>query len=125
MPEFDEREIIRILREAGARFAFVHESATDAERTAPARDVDVAAWWGSDPPPSWEVPLPGGVDLAVLDEAPLWLAGRVAFYGQLLFEDDQVARVRWQADTRRIWLDERPALRARQQAWLKAVGSGR
>ena len=45
--------------------------------------------------------------------------------GRLLFEDDQVSRVRWQADTRRVWLDERPALRARQQAWLKAVGNGR
>jgi hypothetical protein len=34
------------------------------------------------------------VDLLVLDDAPLELAGRVAVGGRLLFEDDQVARVR-------------------------------
>jgi hypothetical protein len=27
----------------------------------------------------------------------------------------------WQADTRRIWLDERPYLRQRQREWRKAV----
>jgi hypothetical protein len=46
------------------------------------------------------------VDLLVLDAAPLELAGRVALHGRLLFDDDPPARVRWQAQTRLIYLDE-------------------
>jgi uncharacterized protein len=59
--------------------------------------------------------VPDGVDLVVLDHALLWLAGRIALDGRLLFDDDPPARVRWQADTRRIWLDERPYLLERQR----------
>jgi len=69
-------------------------------------DVDVAAWWPGDPPGSYDVPLPSGVDLLVLNKAPLELAGRVAVEGRLLFDDDQVARVRWTAMTRKIYFDE-------------------
>jgi hypothetical protein len=50
--------------------------------------------------------LPEGVDLLVLDAAPLELAGRVALHGVLLFDDDPPARVRWQAHTRLVYLDE-------------------
>jgi len=39
-------------------------------------------------------------DLLILDRAPLWLAGRVALNGVLLFDDDPPAREAWQADTR-------------------------
>ena len=45
--------------------------------------------------------------LVVLNDAPLELAGTIALEGQVLFEADQVARVRWVTMTRRIWLDER------------------
>lgn len=61
------------------------------------------------------------VDLVVLDRAPLWLAGRIAPPGRLMFDDDPPELVRWQADTRRIWLDERPYLLKRQQEWREAV----
>lgn len=54
--------------------------------------------------------LPAGVDLLVLDDAPLELAGRVALHGQLLFELDPGERVAWQAGTRKIYLDERPRI---------------
>ncbi len=50
--------------------------------------------------------MPPGVDLLVLDEAPLELAGRVALHGVLPFDDDPPARVCWQAQTRAIYLDE-------------------
>lgn len=95
------------LRRAGARFAFVHGSRADASRSARAdRDLDVAAWWGGERAPApWDVVLPDGVDLLVLDDAPLVLAGRVALHGRLLFDDDPPARVAWQGDTRTAHLD--------------------
>ena len=50
--------------------------------------------------------LPDEVDLLVLNHAPLELAGRVALHGRLLVDDDAAQRVRWQASTRKIFLDE-------------------
>jgi uncharacterized protein len=84
----------------------------------------VAAWWPEAPPQPWEVDVPGDVDLTILNTAPLWLAGRVALHGELLFDDDPPRRVAWQADTRCIYLDEIPELRKRQREWLKAVTDG-
>lgn len=126
---FDEEEIVAALREAGARFAFVHGSragtAGGAGRSPrPDSDLDVAAWWGAGAPDAWQVPLPAAVDLVVLDIAPLWLAGRVALHGRLLFEDDPPARVTWQADTRLRYLDELPHLRQRQREWLEVIARG-
>lgn len=116
----DESEVASALRYAGARFAFVHGSRAQVGAARSDSDLDAAAWWGSAAPHSWEVTLPDGVDLVVLDRAPLWLAGRIALAGRLLFDDDPPERVRWQADTRRIWLDERPYLQ-RQREWRGAV----
>lgn len=79
----------------------------------PTSDLDVGAWWPEAPPASWEVSLPGGVDLVVLNSAPLWSAGRIARYGRMLFDDDPSARVAWQADIRVRYLDEIPVVRAR------------
>jgi hypothetical protein len=59
------------------------------------------------------VDVPHGVDLVVLDTAPLWLSGRIAQEGRLLFDDDPRARVHWQAETRLRYLDEIPAIRKR------------
>lgn len=97
--------VVAALRGAGARFAFLFGSHAEGRAT-PESDVDVAAWWGVDVPPAWEVVLPGNVDLLVLDSAPLELAGRVAQHGVLIFDDDPPARVAWQATTRKIYLDE-------------------
>lgn len=55
--------------------------------------------------------MPDEVDLIVLDHASLELAGRVAMWGVLLFDDDPAARVEWQATTRKIYLDEEPRQR--------------
>jgi uncharacterized protein len=117
----EEPEVVAALRRARAKFALAHGSRAASGGGRADSDLDVAAWWGTDPPQPWDVELPAGVDLVVLDQAPLWLAGRIALDGQLLYDDDPPARVRWQADTRRIWLDERPYLLQRQQEWRDAV----
>jgi uncharacterized protein len=97
--------VVHTLRAAGARFGFVFGSqATGLAR--PDSDLDVAAYWGGDAPDIWTLPMPRGVDLVVLDTAPLEIAGRVALQGRLLFDDDPEARVGWQAQKRLEYLDE-------------------
>lgn len=108
----DIDDLVETLRAAGARFGLVFGSRARSggpglpER--PDSDLDLGAWWGSEPPDPWKVSLPPGVDLVVLDSAPLVIAGRVAMWGVLLFDDDPPARVHWQADTRKRYLDEQP-----------------
>lgn len=114
---------IDALRAAGARFALLHGSrASGCHR--PDSDVDVAAWWAVDPPPAFEVDVPAGVDLLVLNDAPLELAGRVAQDGVLLFDDDPPDRVRWVATTRKIYADELPRLRRSHREFLDAIRRG-
>jgi predicted nucleotidyltransferase len=116
--------VVTALRRAGARFAFVHGSqAAGAAR--PGSDLDVAAWWRSHAPASWDVPLPDGVDLLVLNGAPLELAGRVALHGELLFDDDPPARVAWQAQTRLVYLDEEDRQRALDRIFFEGRAGGR
>lgn len=117
-------EAVAALREAGARFAFMHGSRA-AGTARPDSDVDVAAWWGESAPQSYDVLLPPGVDLLVLDSAPLELRGRVAQHGQLLFSDDEVARVRWVATTRKIYFDELPRIMRSHREFSEAVRRGR
>jgi uncharacterized protein YutE (UPF0331/DUF86 family) len=131
--EFDESALIAALRAAGAHFALVHGSRAgdDTPRPGgrrgnqpgarPESDLDVGAWWGTEPPAPWDVNLPEHVDLVILDAAPLWLAGRIALHGRLLFDDDPPARIAWQADTRLMYLDQLPLMRATQREWLEAI----
>lgn len=113
-------EVADALRAAGAAFALVFGS--QARGTArEGSDLDVAAFWTTAPPAPWEIALPDGVDLVVLNEAPMELAGTIALEGKVLFEDDQVARVRWVAVTRRIWLDERPRFERAHREFMEAV----
>ena len=77
-------EAVAVLRRAGARFGYLHGSrASNGFR--PDSDIDVAAYFRGGPPSAFEVLLPAGVDLLVLDDAPLELAGRVAVGGRLLW----------------------------------------
>lgn len=100
-------EVVRRLRERGARFAFLHGSRVHGGAR-PGSDVDVAAWFGRPVDAAAEVAaMPAGVDLVVLDAAPPWLAGRVALSGRRLFDDDPPARVTWQSEVRKQHLDER------------------
>lgn len=103
-------ETVAALRATGARFAMVHGSRAAGGTPRPDSDLDVAAWWPRDAPASFEVDLPPDVDLLVLNDAPLELAGRVALDGELLFDDDPPARVRWVATTRKIYADELPRI---------------
>ncbi len=117
-------EIVDALRVAGARFALLHGSRVSGVHR-PESDVDVAAWWPADAPQSFEVSVPSGVDLLVLNGAPLELAGRVAQSGELLFDDDPPARVRWQATTRKIYSDELPRLSRSHREFAEGVLRGR
>jgi predicted nucleotidyltransferase len=104
-----EDEVAAALRVRGASFAFVFGSRAREDHR-PDSDLDVAAWWASDAPAAFEILLPVGSELLVLNGAPLELAGRVAVEGRLLFEQDPAARVRWEATTRKIYFDELPRL---------------
>lgn len=113
-------EAVAVLRQAGARFAYLHGSRA-AGRSRAGSDIDIAAYFGGSPPNSFDVLLPPAVDLLVLDDAPLELAGRVAAGGKLLFEDDQVARIRWEAMTRKIYFDELPRITRAHREFAAAV----
>ncbi len=127
--EFEREQSLReeaahALRQAGAVFAFVHGSRASGSPR-PDSDLDVAAWWLADPPQSFEVLLPAGADLLVLNTAPLELAGRVAVSGQLLFDDDSLARVNWVAQTRKIYFDERPRIERSHREFAESLRRGR
>lgn len=47
----------------------------------------------------------GPVEVVVLDEAPLALAGRVREHGAVFYSRDDVARVRWDSLTARMYHD--------------------
>jgi predicted nucleotidyltransferase len=113
-------EAVAVLRQAGARFAYLHGSRA-AGRERPDSDIDIAAHFGGRPPNSFDLLMPAGVDLLVLDDAPLELAGRVAVGGRLLFDDDPVARVRWEAMTRKIYFDELPRITRAHREFAAAV----
>ena len=117
-------EVVVALRGTGASFGFLHGSRA-AGTPWPDSDVDVAAWWRHDAPPSFEVELPTDVDLLVLNGAPLELAGRVAVSGVLLFDDDPPARVRWVATTRKIYFDERPRMLRSHREFAESRRRGR
>jgi hypothetical protein len=117
---------VQVLREAGARFVYLHGSQA-AGTARPDSDVDLAAWFGR-PVDAWAVALPPGVDLLVLDCPPLELTGRVAQYGRLLLDLDPAARVAWEDDVqdlpRRAAPDAAGAagLRRGAPAWLTPSG---
>jgi uncharacterized protein len=117
-------ELAELLRDGGGRFAFLHGSrVTGGSRTD--SDLDVAVWFGTATDDlTLRARLPAGVDLLVLDEAPLELAGRVALHGRLLFELDPAERVEWQATTRKIYLDERPRIERARADFAEAHRHG-
>jgi predicted nucleotidyltransferase len=117
-------QVVALLERAGAVFAYLHGSHVSGS-PGPGSDVDVAAWFGR-PMDPWTVPaeLPDEVDLLVLDTAPLELAGRVALHGRLLFQTDPAARVRWEATTRKIYLDEQPRLQQARRDFVEGRRRG-
>ena len=113
-------ESAAMLRNAGARFAYLHGSRASGQLR-PDSDIDIAAYFGGQPPNAFDILMPPGVDLLVLDHAPLELAGRVAARGRLLFDDDPVRRVRWEATTRKIYFDELPRITRAHREFAASV----
>lgn len=108
---------------AGARLVYLHGS--HAAGTAHnSSDIDLAAWFDSvDAPYAHDLDLPDGVDLLVLDRAPLELAGRVALRGKLLHASDNDERIVWEAMTRKIYSDELPRIMRSHQEFLAAAAA--
>ena len=73
----------------------------------------------------FEVLLPAEIDLMVLNDAPLELAGRVAVDGVVLFEDDPAVRVHWVAQTRKLYFDERPRIERSHREFAESLLRGR
>ena len=113
-----------VLRDAGAGFAYLHGSRA-LGRHRPDSDIDIAAYFGGRSPNAFDILMPPGVDLLVLDHAPLELAGRVAVGGKLLFDDDPVSRVRWEATTRKIYFDELPRITRAHREFAASVTGAR
>lgn len=118
----DEVATERTLRDAGARFALVFGSRARGTHRNDS-DFDVAAYFGASPPQAFDILLPSGVDLLVLDTSPLELAGRVALEGQVLFEVDPQARIEWVARTRKVYADERYRFERSHREFAAAVRS--
>lgn len=111
------------LRDQGAVFAYLHGS--QANGTArPDSDIDLAAGFPEPAPASFDLDLPANVDLLVLNGAPLEIAGRIAMEGQLVLEVDEVARVRWESRTRKIYCDERYRIERSHREFLEAITRG-
>lgn len=94
------------LRRHGVVFALIFGSQANGTARADS-DVDLAVWAPA-ALDDWALrgDLPDAVDLTVLGDAPEWLAGRVACEGTVILDEDPKARVHWQADTRKRYLDE-------------------
>lgn len=122
MDDVDRRimEAIEALQSRGAVFGYLHGSRATGT-AGPTSDIDIAAYFEGQPPEVFEILLPVGVDLVVLNAAPLELAGRVALEGKLLFERGRGARVAWEATTRKIYLDELPRLTRAHREFAEAV----
>jgi predicted nucleotidyltransferase len=115
---------VEALLRSGAVFAYVHGSRARGAARADS-DLDLAAWWPGRAPAPFEVDLPAGVDLLVLNSAPLELRGRVAAEGIVVLEADARARVLWESTTRKIWFDERPRFERAHREFAAALASGR
>jgi uncharacterized protein len=114
---------VSALRSEGALFAYVFGSVARGEDTS-SSDLDVAALFPEPAPQAFDVGMPPGVDLLVLNFAPLEMKGRIALQGTLLFEDDEVARVRWESTTRKIYLDERYRIERSHREFLETLSRG-
>jgi predicted nucleotidyltransferase len=111
------------LARQGAVFAFVHGSRARGTQSQDS-DLDVAAYFHDPAPASFELDLPPGADLLVLNDAPLEIAGRIALEGVLLLDRDPALRAEWVARTRKIYADEKYRLDRSHREFLEAVGGG-
>jgi predicted nucleotidyltransferase len=94
------------LRRHGIVFALVFGSHAEG-RARSDSDIDLAVW-APDRIDEWSLrsELPEAVDLTDIADAPEGLAGRIALTGVVVLDDDPPRRIRWQAETRKRYLDE-------------------
>lgn len=120
--DLDLTDLTATLRRHGVAFALVFGSVAEG-RSTDRSDIDLAVW-GPTRIDRWSLgaALPTTIDLTLLEEAPDWLAGRVAMTGVVILDDDPAARVRWQAQTRKRYLDEAPRRLAFQRDFTQAHG---
>lgn len=116
-------QAVNTLRERGALFAFLHGSQATGTATETS-DTDIAAYFPEPAPASFDIDLPSGVDLLILNGAPLELAGRIALDGHLILDEDEIARVRWVARIRKIYSDEKYRIDRSHAEFLAAVRGG-
>lgn len=114
---------VAVLGEYGALFGYLHGSRGRGSAR-PDSDVDLAAYFAEPVPAAFDVPLAAGIDLIVLNHAPLELRGRIALRGRLVFEVDASRRADWEAMTRKIYLDELPRLTRSHREFIEAVSRG-
>ncbi len=119
----DLESVSSVLREQGALFAYVHGSVA-AGTARPDSDLDIAAYFAEPAPVNFTVKLPDNVDLLVLNDCALELAGRVALDGQLFLVVDEVAWVRWESTTRKIYLDEKYRIDRSHREFLESLTHG-
>ncbi len=119
----DLESVSSVLREQGALFAYVHGSVA-AGTARPDSDLDIAAYFSEPAPVNFTVKLPDNVDLLVLNDCALELAGRVALDGQLFLVVDEVAWVRWESTTRKIYLDEKYRIDRSHREFLESLTHG-
>lgn len=117
------RSVVASLSDAGADFAYLFGSQARGEAQEES-DLDVAAHFPREAPQAFELEMPAGVDLLILNDAPLAIKGRVATEGVLLFESDPVAHVRWLATTRKIYFDEKYRMDLAARDFVSAVERG-
>jgi predicted nucleotidyltransferase len=119
----DLDDVIQTLVTAGATFAIVHGSSVSGNRHS-GSDFDVAAYFSTQVPISSDILLPQGVDLSVLNDAPLEFKGRIAAEGTLLFEIVDEGSVEWVSTTRKIYFDERYRFERFHREFLETVAHG-
>jgi len=117
------RTAVASLRKAGADFAYLFGSQArgDAQQES---DIDIAAHFPGIAPHAFELEMPAGVDLLILNHAPLAIKGRVATDSVLLFESDPVSHVHWLATTRKIYFDEKYRMDLAARDFVAAVERG-
>ncbi|MGF1599797.1 MAG: nucleotidyltransferase family protein [Acidimicrobiales bacterium] len=102
----DVDALTAVLRRHGVTFTLVFGSRATGSASA-SSDLDLAVW-SPEPIDDWSLrgSLPDVVDLVDLRTTSDGVAGRVAMEGIVILDDDPPVRIRWQAETRKRYLDE-------------------
>jgi uncharacterized protein len=123
--------VASVLREAGVQAAYLFGSRARGSARATS-DLDIAVLTGRHIGLLEEQRLADAlgqavgmpVDVVVLDRASLELRGRVVQEGELVFSQDEPARVAFEVRTRSEYFDFLPTLRMHTESYLRRVARG-